>query len=342
MSFAQLNSANLNWVDISNGYLNNANLSSAKLYGANLEQATLSDADLQSANLTKAYLFKTNLSRANLSSADLTQAYLVKADLSYANLEGTNLEQVHLQGANLRFTRLYKVDLSRLNLADMDLSQAYLQGANLTRVCLQGANLERAILDEAVLIRARLDKANLKKADLINANIYLASFEDADLTGAIMPDGEIYQSGVYDKQFGNKENTLDKETPMTRKIIRTEHAPSPVGPYNQAIVASGQMIFVAGQIAIDPRLGDIVYTDDVAKQTERVMENLQAILTAAGASFKDVVKTSVFLKNMNDFAAMNAVYAKYFDEETAPARACVEVARLPKDVLVEIDCIAVI
>lgn len=129
---------------------------------------------------------------------------------------------------------------------------------------------------------------------------------------------------------------------MTRKVIQTENAPAPVGPYNQAIVASGETLFVAGQISIDPQTNQLVHLEDVAKQTEQVMANLAAILKAAGATFTDVVKTTVFLKDMNDFAAVNAVYAKYFDEATAPARACVEVARLPKDVLVEIDCIAVI
>ncbi|HIK50970.1 MAG TPA: RidA family protein [Oscillatoriales cyanobacterium M59_W2019_021] len=129
---------------------------------------------------------------------------------------------------------------------------------------------------------------------------------------------------------------------MTRKVIQTENAPAPVGPYNQAIAASGETLFVAGQIAIDPKTNQLIPTDDVSQQTEQVMANLSAILEAAGASFNDVVKTTVFLKDMNNFAAVNAVYAKYFDEATAPARACVEVARLPKDVLVEIDCIAVI
>lgn len=129
---------------------------------------------------------------------------------------------------------------------------------------------------------------------------------------------------------------------MTRKVIRTDKAPAPVGPYNQAIAASGQMIFVAGQIAIDPKIGDVIYKDDVTKQTEQVMANIEAILTAAGARFENVVKTGVFLKDMNDFTAMNTVYAKYFSEDSAPARACVEVSRLPKDVLVEIECIAVI
>ena len=129
---------------------------------------------------------------------------------------------------------------------------------------------------------------------------------------------------------------------MSKQIIQTDLAPAPVGPYNQAIVATGKMLFVSGQIAIDPTTNKLVYDGDVAKQTEQVMANLKAILTAAGATFEDVVKTGVYLKDMNDFAKVNAIYAGYFDEATAPARACVEVARLPKDVLVEIDCIAVI
>lgn len=129
---------------------------------------------------------------------------------------------------------------------------------------------------------------------------------------------------------------------MTRQVIQTNLAPAPVGPYNQAIVATGKMLFVSGQISIDPTTNQLAHTGDVAKQTELVMSNLAAILQSAGATFADVVKTGVFLKDMNDFATVNEVYARYFDEATAPARACVEVARLPKDVLVEIDCIAVI
>jgi 2-iminobutanoate/2-iminopropanoate deaminase len=125
------------------------------------------------------------------------------------------------------------------------------------------------------------------------------------------------------------------------KVIRTDSAPAPVGPYNQAIVASGEMIFVAGQIPLDPQTGEIVGGEDIAKQTKQVMTNIEAILTAAGVGWQNVVKTSVFLSDLQNFASMNQVYAQYFDEATAPARACVEVARLPKDVLVEIECIAV-
>ena len=129
---------------------------------------------------------------------------------------------------------------------------------------------------------------------------------------------------------------------MERKIIQTNQAPAPVGPYNQAIVATGSLMFVAGQIPLDPATGQLVGGDDVAAQTEQAIANLTAILTAGGATLANVVKTSVFLKDMNDFAAMNAVYAQHFGDADAPARACVEVARLPKDVRVEIECIAVL
>lgn len=129
---------------------------------------------------------------------------------------------------------------------------------------------------------------------------------------------------------------------MSKKIIRTPQAPAPVGPYNQAIATSGQMLFIAGQIPLDPQSGKIVGEGDIAAQTQQVMANLEAILKEAGANWDSVVKTSVFLTDLANFDAMNQVYAQYFSEATAPARACVEVSRLPKDVLVEIECIAVI
>jgi 2-iminobutanoate/2-iminopropanoate deaminase len=128
---------------------------------------------------------------------------------------------------------------------------------------------------------------------------------------------------------------------MSREVIQTPQAPAPVGPYNQAIRTSGTMVFCSGQIALDPTTGNII-EGDVAQQTDRVMQNLEAVLKAAGATWQDVVKTTVFLTDMNDFATMNGVYAQYFDEATAPARACVQAARLPKDVQVEIECIAVL
>ena len=129
---------------------------------------------------------------------------------------------------------------------------------------------------------------------------------------------------------------------MSKKIIRTDLAPAPVGPYNQAIAVSGQMLFVAGQIPLNPQSGEIIGQGDIQAQTKQVMSNIEAILSEAGANWNSVVKTSVFLTDMTNFSPMNQVYAQYFAEDTAPARACVEVSRLPKDVLVEIECIAVI
>jgi 2-iminobutanoate/2-iminopropanoate deaminase len=124
-----------------------------------------------------------------------------------------------------------------------------------------------------------------------------------------------------------------------RRIVKTEKAPNPVGPYNQAIVYGG-LVFTAGQIAINPKDNQII-AGDVAAQTRQVLENLSAVLNAAGASLQSVLKTTVFLKNMDDFAAMNEVYSEYF-AHSAPARSAVEVARLPKDVLVEIECVAAV
>ena len=129
---------------------------------------------------------------------------------------------------------------------------------------------------------------------------------------------------------------------MSKRVIRTSKAPAPVGPYNQAIATSGQMLFIAGQVPLDPKSGQIVGEGDITAQTQQVMANIEAILNEADANWEDVVKTSVFLTDLANFTPMNQVYAEYFLEDTAPARACVEVSRLPKDVLVEIECIAVI
>jgi 2-iminobutanoate/2-iminopropanoate deaminase len=122
-----------------------------------------------------------------------------------------------------------------------------------------------------------------------------------------------------------------------REVIATNDGPKAIGPYSQAIKANG-FVFLSGQIALDPATQQPI-SGDVAAQTERVLQNLAGILKAAGSSLQQVVKTTVFLKNMSDFAAMNDVYGRYFTE-APPARSTVEVARLPKEVLVEIDVIA--
>ena len=127
---------------------------------------------------------------------------------------------------------------------------------------------------------------------------------------------------------------------MTKRAITSNDAPRAIGPYSQAI-AAGDLIFCSGQIPLDPATGEMVAAGDVRGQTERVMKNLQAVLAAAGATFADVVRTTIFLADMGDFAHVNEVYGGYFKEGPPPARATVQVAALPKGARVEIDAIAV-
>ncbi|MFH6995986.1 RidA family protein [Flavobacterium sp. FlaQc-48] len=124
-----------------------------------------------------------------------------------------------------------------------------------------------------------------------------------------------------------------------KKIIFTEKAPAPIGPYNQAVL-SGNTLYASGQIAINPASGEII-TDNIDNETTQVMQNIAAILEAANMTFENVVKATIFIMDMNNFAAINAIYGSYFDEKTAPARETVQVACLPKNVNVEISIIAV-
>ena len=124
-----------------------------------------------------------------------------------------------------------------------------------------------------------------------------------------------------------------------KKIIFTEKAPAPIGPYNQAVLV-GNTVYTSGQIAINPTTGDLVI-ETIEEETKQVMENMKAVLDAAGMTFENVVKSTIFISNMNDFATINSVYGGYFNEKTAPARETVQVACLPKNVNVEISMIAI-
>jgi 2-iminobutanoate/2-iminopropanoate deaminase len=125
-----------------------------------------------------------------------------------------------------------------------------------------------------------------------------------------------------------------------KKIITTTKAPAPIGPYNQAVL-SGNTLYTSGQIALDPLTGELIL-DSIAIETKQVMENMKEVLAAAKMTFENVVKTSIFISDMNNFSEINAVYSDYFNEETAPARETVEVANLPKFVNVEISMIAIL
>ncbi len=125
-----------------------------------------------------------------------------------------------------------------------------------------------------------------------------------------------------------------------KKIIKTENAPKPIGPYNQAVIA-GNYMFISGQIALNPKNGELI-TGEIKKETTQVMENLKAILSEASLTFENVVKTTIFLSDMNDFSSVNEIYGSYLNNSTAPARETVQVSRLPVGVNVEISMIAML
>ena len=144
-----------------------------------------------------------------------------------------------------------------------------------------------------------------------------------------------------DKVSNKKFNTqLNSKHSFMKTVIFTENAPAPIGPYNQAVL-KGDTLYTSGQIAINPKTGELV-TATIEAETQQVMENMKAVLEAAGMTFENVVKTTIFIMNMNDFAAINKVYGSYFNEKTAPARETVQVACLPKNLNVEISMIAVL
>ena len=136
----------------------------------------------------------------------------------------------------------------------------------------------------------------------------------------------------------NRINVYNLKINTMKKIITTPNAPAPIGPYNQAVLSNG-VLYISGQIPLDPASMELV-EGDLEKETVQVMENLKAILEAAGMTIDQVVKSSIFLKDMNNFAQINKVYGSYFNEDTAPARETVEVANLPKFVNIEISMIA--
>tara|TARA_Y100001968_G_C18928548_1_gene513124 strand:- start:180 stop:575 length:396 start_codon:yes stop_codon:yes gene_type:complete len=123
--------------------------------------------------------------------------------------------------------------------------------------------------------------------------------------------------------------------------VNTKSAPEPVGPYNQAILANG-CLYCSGQIALDPSNGEMIGEGNIEKETRQVLKNLMAVLHAAGATSSNVVKTTIYLTNLNDFNKVNEIYQEVFNESISPARACIEVAGLPKGAKVEIDCIALV
>ena len=138
----------------------------------------------------------------------------------------------------------------------------------------------------------------------------------------------------------NKFNEFNQNTLFMKQIVKTDKAPLPIGPYNQAVVFNG-MVFASGQIAINPQSGELVL-ENIEAETKQVLDNVKAVLEAAGSSLEQAIKVSVFVKDINQFSRINAVYAQYFAEATAPARELVQVAELPRFVNIEISVIAAV
>ncbi|NET87976.1 MAG: endoribonuclease L-PSP [Kamptonema sp. SIO1D9] len=327
--------ANFNKANLCQTNLSESSLNYCIFTNADLDKTNFKNASLCRTNLENTSLFEADLSQATLDSANLTKANLVGADLSRASLNSVKFQEVNLQGAKLKGVNLTGMDLSELNLENVDFTGATLENINLRKACLRGANLARASLCKADLMNADFTKANLQKADLTDAKTYGTIFEEVDFTRAIMPDGEIYFSEV-----GEVDSKIVYN--QQKQVIFTELAPKLKGLNSQGISADGKLIFINGQIGIDLRVNDILYPDDFQRQTEQMMANIQAILNAAGASFQDVVETKVYLTDMQNFSAFEAVYGKYFDYVSAPTRACLQIAQLPQNALVAMDCVAVI
>lgn len=138
---------------------------------------------------------------------------------------------------------------------------------------------------------------------------------------------------------GIKIHNLIEHFVKMKKIIFTDKAPAPIGPYNQAVLIDNTL-YTSGQIALHPETGELIM-EDIETETRQVMENMKAVLNAAGMDFENVVKSTIFIMNMDDFSRINAIYGSYFNEQTAPARETVQVACLPKNVNVEISMIAI-
>ena len=140
--------------------------------------------------------------------------------------------------------------------------------------------------------------------------------------------------------FFNYFVSINLKSSFMKKIIFTENAPAPIGPYNQAVL-KGNTLYTSGQIAIHPSTGELIL-ENIELETQQVMQNMKSVLEAAGMTFENVVKTTIFIMNMDDFSVINTVYGSYFNEKTAPARETVQVACLPKNVNVEISMIAIL
>ncbi|CDM94577.1 MULTISPECIES: Rid family detoxifying hydrolase [Limnospira] len=346
-----LSEINLEGADFSNSDFKNMVFNRANLKNCNFRGSTFQSVKFVNADLTNACFIKSDLHIIDFAWADLTGAQfgecrqfssceIAKATTKNVNFDKLNLYSVNwsfldLEGCSFYKTNLHGTNWTETNCKNCNFKLANLENAIFREACLEGANLKQAKLKKANLMKAKLKNASFIGADLTDVNSYLTNYQEAQIIGAIMPDGEVYDPDDYSIVEGGESGGNSTKA----EFINTENAPkSPNSPHQAVIV--NDCIYIAGQIAIDPRLNIMLCDDEITDQTRRVMDNIGAILTAAGVGWSKVVTTTIFMVNLQESDRMNSVYSSYFTNENLPICTCVAVSQLPENARVQIQCIA--
>ncbi|CDM94576.1 Rid family detoxifying hydrolase [Limnospira indica] len=348
---SDLSEINLEGADLSNSELKNMTFDNANLKNCNFSGSTLQFVEFVNADLTNACFIKSDLSDIDFSGADLTGVQfqessrfsdinMAKAIIKNVNFSGINMTGIKWSLFDLEGCNFYRINGTCINLAgsnckNCNFKMAILENAILKDTCLEGANLKQANLKKANLMKAKVKNASFIGANLTNAYVYASNYQEAEIIGAIMPDGEVYDPDDYSIVEGGESGGNSTKA----EFISTENAPkSPNSPHQAVII--NDCIYIAGQIAIDPRLNIMLCDDEITDQTRRVMDNIGAILTAAGVGWSKVVNTTIFMVNLKESDRMNSVYSSYFTDGNLPICTCVAVSQLPENARVQIQCIA--
>ena len=346
-----LSEINLEGADFSNSDFKNMVFNRANLKNCNFRGSTFQSVKFVEADLTNACFIKSDLHIIDFAWADLTGAQFGECrrfsscEIARATTKNVNFDKLNLYNVNWSFLDLegcsfYKTNLNGSNWTETNCKNCNFKLANLEEAifrdaCLEGANLKQAKLKKANLMKAKLKNASFIGADLTDVNSYLTNYQEAQIIGAIMPDGEVYDPDDDSIVEGGESGGNSTKA----EFINTENAPkSPNSPHQAVII--NDCIYIAGQIAIDPRLNIMLCDDEITDQTRRVMDNIGAILTAAGVGWSKVVTTTIFMVNLQESDRMNSVYSSYFTNENLPICTCVAVSQLPENARVQIQCIA--
>ena len=346
-----LSEINLEGADFSNSDFKNMVFNRANLKNCNFRGSTFQSVKFVEADLTNACFIKSDLHIIDFAWADLTGAQFGECrrfsscEIARATTKNVNFDKLNLYNVNWSFLDLegcsfYKTNLNGSNWTETNCKNCNFKLANLEEAifrdaCLEGANLKQAKLKKANLMKAKLKNASFIGADLTDVNSYLTNYQEAQIIGAIMPDGEVYDPDDYSIVEGGESGGNSTKA----EFINTENAPkSPNSPHQAVII--NDFIYIAGQIAIDPRLNIMLCDDEITDQTRRVMDNIGAILTAAGVGWSKVVNTTIFMVDLKESDRMNSVYSSYFTDGNLPICTCVAVSQLPENARVQIQCIA--